>query len=94
MWPTSVAMPVAVTMNRPVPRVTFVFMYTMSVRSPSAASLFLEPVGALADRNALAGQRGLRDLQRRRLEQAAVGGHEIARLDRDHVAGDQRSAGS
>ena len=26
MWPTSVAMPVEVTMNSPVPRVTFVFM--------------------------------------------------------------------
>ena len=26
MWPTSVAIPVAVTTNRPVPRVTFVFM--------------------------------------------------------------------
>ena len=38
MWPTSVPMPVAVTTNSPVPRVTLVFMYTMSVRSPSAAS--------------------------------------------------------
>ena len=35
MWPTSVAMPVAVTTNSPEPRVTLVFMYTMSVRSPS-----------------------------------------------------------
>ncbi len=26
MWPTSVLIPVAVTMNRPEPRVTFVFM--------------------------------------------------------------------
>src|SRR3954454_5924256 len=38
MWPTSVPIPVAVTTNSPVPRVTLVFMYTMSVRSPSGAS--------------------------------------------------------
>ncbi len=38
MWPTSVSMPVAVTTNSPVPRVVFVFMKTMSVRSPSGAS--------------------------------------------------------
>jgi len=38
MWPTSVAIPVAVTTNSPVPRVTEVFMYTMSVRSPSGMS--------------------------------------------------------
>src|ERR1700759_2067972 len=35
MWPTSVAIPVAVTTNSPEPRVTLVFMYTMSARSPS-----------------------------------------------------------
>jgi len=35
MWPTSVAIPVAVTTNSPEPRVTSVFRYTMSVRSPS-----------------------------------------------------------
>ena len=35
MWPTSVAIPVAVTTNSPEPRVTLVFMYTMSERSPS-----------------------------------------------------------
>ena len=38
MWPTSVAIPVAVTTNSPAPRVTLVFMYTMSVRSPSGVS--------------------------------------------------------
>jgi hypothetical protein len=37
MWPTSVAIPVAVTTSSPAPRVTEVFMYTMSVRSPSGA---------------------------------------------------------
>ena len=38
MWPTSVAIPVVVTTKTPVPRVTFVFMKTMSVRSPSGVS--------------------------------------------------------
>src|SRR3954447_4486061 len=38
MWPTSVFMPVDVTTNVPVPRVAFVFMKTMSVRSPSGTS--------------------------------------------------------
>src|SRR6516164_5097755 len=38
MWPTSVAIPVAVTTNSPAPLVTLVFMYTMSVRSPSGVS--------------------------------------------------------
>ena len=38
MRPTSVAIPVAVTTNSPVPRVMLVFMYTMSVRSPSGVS--------------------------------------------------------
>ncbi len=36
--PTSVAIPVEVTTNVPEPRVTFVFMNTMSVRSPSGVS--------------------------------------------------------
>ena len=45
MWPTSVAIPVAVTTNSPVPRVTEVFMYTMSVRSPSGMSA--SPTGAV-----------------------------------------------
>jgi hypothetical protein len=31
MWPTSAAIPVAVTTNSPEPQVTLVFMYTMSV---------------------------------------------------------------
>ena len=36
--PTSVSIPVAVTTNRPEPRVTFVFMNAMPWRSPSGAS--------------------------------------------------------
>ena len=38
IWPTSVHMPVAVTRISPVPRVTLVFMYAMSTRSPSGVS--------------------------------------------------------
>ena len=38
MWPTSVPIPVVVTTIVPVPRVTWVFMNAMSMRSPSAAS--------------------------------------------------------
>ena len=38
MCPTSVAIPVEVTMKLPAPRVTFVFMKTMSVRSPRGVS--------------------------------------------------------
>jgi hypothetical protein len=38
MWPTSVDIPVAVTTNSPEPRVTLVFMKTMSARSPSGVS--------------------------------------------------------
>ncbi len=38
MWPTSVAIPVAVTTNSPAPRLTSVRMYTMSVRSPRGVS--------------------------------------------------------
>ena len=40
MWPTSVAMPVPVTSSSAEPRVTLVFMYAMSVRSPSGVSTF------------------------------------------------------
>ncbi len=38
MCPTSVSMPVAVTTNVPVPRVVFVFMKTIPLRSPSGTS--------------------------------------------------------
>ena len=59
----------------------------MSVRSPSGASGAATALDALADRQALAGQRRLGDLQRRRGEHAPVGGHDVAGLDLDDVAG-------
>jgi hypothetical protein len=48
---------------------------------------------ALGGGQALPGQRGLVDLQRRRLQQPPVRGHDIARLDRDDVAGNQLPGG-
>ena len=62
-------------------------MYTMSVRSPSGASGAATALDALAHRQALAGQRRLGDLERRRGQQPPVGRHDVAGLDRDHVAG-------
>ncbi len=44
---------------------------------------------ALRDRQALARQRRLGDLERRRRQQPPVGGHDVARLDRDDVARDE-----
>ena len=59
----------------------------MQVRSPSGTSSPAPARSALADRQALAGQRRLLDLQRRRDADPAVGGHPVARLDEDDVAG-------
>ena len=89
MWPTSVAIPVAVTTNSPAPRVTLVFMYTMSVRSPSGVpapctgSVPLEtgrpsPVSADSSASSVAA-----------FSSRPSAGHDIARLDRDDVPGDQ-----
>ena len=86
MWPTSVAIPVEVTTKLPAPRVTFVFMKTMSVRSPSGVSVEVDRLDAFRDRQALAGQGRLGDLERRRREQPAVGRDDVACLDRDDVA--------
>ena len=93
MWPTSVAMPVAVTTNSPLPRVTLVFMYTMSVRSPSGVSGDVDGLDALRHRQALAGQRGLGHLEGGGVEDAAVGRHDVARLERHHVAGHELLGG-
>ena len=62
MWPTSVVMPVLVTRIVPAPRVTWVFMKARSTRSPSPA-LGGDGLDLLGDRDALAGQRGLVDLE-------------------------------
>ena len=93
MWPTSVAIPVAVTTNSPAPRVTLVFMYTMSVRSPSGvpapatgsvplATGRLSPVSADSPASSVAA-----------FSSRPSAGHDIARLDRDDVAGNQLPGG-
>ena len=51
--------------------------------------LSADRVDALRDGQALARERGLGDLERRRLQQTAVGRDDVAGLDRDDVAGDQ-----
>ena len=65
----------------------------MSVRSPSGASARRDRVDALAHRQALAGQRRLGDLERRRREHAPVGGHDVAGLDLHDVAGHELLGG-
>ena len=87
MWPTSVAMPVAVTMNSP--------------GAAGDVGVHVDHVGAVAERRvrrrdrstplrhrqALAGERRLGDLERGGAQQAPVGGDDVAGLDRDDVAG-------
>jgi hypothetical protein len=50
-------------------------------------------LGALGGGHALPGQRGLVDLQRGRRQQPPVRGHDIARLNRDDVPGNQLAGG-
>ena len=93
MWPTSVAIPVAVTTNSPAPRVTLVFIYDHVGPVPERRIGSLDGVGALGDRQALPGERRLRDLQRRRPQQPSVGRDDIAGLDRDDIARHQLLGG-
>ena len=87
MWPISVCIPVAVTTSSPRPRVTEVFMYAIEMRSPRANASPATGARFLADRQALAGEGRLLDLERRRDADPAVGGHPVARLHQDHVTG-------
>jgi hypothetical protein len=48
----------------------------------------------LQDRSAFSGERGLFDLQRRRDEQPPVGGNLVARLERDHITGNELLRGN
>ena len=88
MWPTSVAIPVVVTRIVPAPRVTWQFMNAMSTRSPRAASRG-DRIHLLGRGDALAGERGLVDLEGRGGEDARVGRDEVAGLDVDDVARDE-----
>ena len=47
----------------------------------------VDGVDALRDRQALAGERRLRHFERRRVQEPSVRGDDVARLDRDDVAG-------
>ena len=61
----------------------------MQVRSPSGTSVAGHRVGRLADRQALAGERRLLDLQGRGQDDPSVGGDPVAGLDQHDVAGHQ-----
>ena len=87
MWPTSEPMPVVVTRISPWPRVTFVFMNAMFRRSPMPTSCRPMVVGVLLDRDALAGQGALLDLEGRRQDDPAVGGDAVTGIDHHDVAG-------
>ena len=85
MRPTSVAMPVATTTARPAPLATLVPRKTMFRRSASGVSAAQRP-RVLVDRLGLAGERRLARAQRRRVEEARVGGDEVAALEQEDVA--------
>ena len=85
IFPSSVAMPVATTSARAAPAATDVPMKTQSNRSASGASAGTGVV-SLLDRRALAGQRGLVRRQQVRLDEARVGGDDVARLEHEQIA--------
>ena len=58
-------------------------------RSPSGRSARASGARLLLDRQRLAGERRLLDLELRRFDQAQVGRHDVARLQQHHVAGHQ-----
>ena len=87
IWPICVCIPVAVTTIDAVPRVTDVFWNSMFDRSPSATSGTRQHAGVLADRRALAGQRRLLRLERRRVDDPTVGRDDVARLHLHDVTG-------
>ena len=76
-----------VTRISPWPRVTLVFMKAMSRRSPSGTSCLVDRIDVLLDRDALAGEGALLDLQRRGDDHPAVGRDAVAGIDQHDVAG-------
>ena len=87
MWPTSVAMPGRGDdeLARPARDVGVHVDHVGAVAERRVGRR--DRLDALADRQALAGQRRLGDLERRRREHAPVGRDDVAGLDRDDVAG-------
>ena len=88
MVPTAVSAPVPVTIMTPLPWVTGVFMNAMFDWSPEHRVLVGDHLGALRGRDALAGQRGLVDLQGGGLDEPPVGAHVVTGGEQDHVADD------
>ena len=86
IWPISVALPVAVTTNAVVPRVTWVFWNTRLVRSPSAHLAVGQGHRVLGHRRALTGQRGFLHLQRGRGDDPPVRRDHVTGLQQDDVA--------
>ena len=87
------SLPVAVTTMTPLPWVTGVCMNAMSVCSPGREVGPLRDLDALRRRHTLAGQRGLVDLQRARLDDPAVGRHLITGGQQDDIADDHLLGG-
>ena len=86
IFPTSVLLPVPVTITTALPCVTGVCMNAMFVWSPGAELGAGQRLGVLLRRDALAGQRRLVDLQRGRGDDPAVRGHLVAGRDQHDVA--------
>ena len=89
MWPTSVSMPVGRDDELAGPA-RDVGVHVHHVRAVAQRGVrCLHQVDALADGQALAGQRGLGDLERRGGEHAPVGGDDVTGLDGHDVARDE-----
>ena len=88
MWPTSVAIPVLTTRIVPAPRVDL-GVHERQVDAIPEGGIRRDGLDLLGDREALAGQRRLVDLERRRGEDPPVGRDEVAGLDVDDVARDE-----
>ena len=93
VFPISVSLPVAVTIITPLPCVTGVCMNAMFVWSPGPRASAVSVGDVLGRGRALAGQRGLVDLQRARRDDSPVGGDLIACRDQDKIADDELLGG-
>ena len=78
--------PVPVTIITPLPWVTGEFMNAMFDWSPTPGLSPVDDPALLGRGDALAGQPGLVDLQRRGLDDPPVGAHVVTRREQDHVA--------
>ncbi len=93
IFPISDPAAVAVTIITPLPWVTGVFMKAMFNWSPGAKITPSQRRGLLLRRDALTGQGRLVDLQRRRRDDAPVGGNLVARGQKDDITDDDLFGG-